>query len=360
MNDRDSELLTGLMLKDGYQLAKSEQEADVILFNGCSVRKHAEDRVWSQIGNLKKLKQKKYKRIIGLIGCMAQNWQQSAFSKSKLINLVVGPNNIDSIPELIETIRNGHSIGLAVGKEKRDDIVYNTEYIADKSHCSVNITEGCNNFCSYCIVPYVRGPERSRPAGDIITEINKLIKKGIRQITLLGQNVNSYKSDNIDFIGLIKMVNEIKGLEGFDFVTSHPKDANEGLFKAMASLAKCKKSLHLPVQSGSDRILKLMNRRYTSSHYINLAKKARKIIDGLRLTTDIMVGFPTEKDEDFKDTYDLMQEVKFDAAYIFKYSPRLHTKACEYPDDVALDIKKKRNQVLLAYQKKLHKERKHV
>lgn len=410
MNDRDSELVAGMLIKHGYKLVDSPAKADVILFNTCSVRQKAEDKVWSEIGRIKKLKasshklqatsfkNKEYKKntngfapeacslkpeakkvIVGLIGCMAQNYQQSAFARSPLIDLVVGPNNINSIPGLLADMTTEFSKGLAVGKEQRDEVVYNTEYIADKSHCNVIIAEGCNNFCSYCIVPYVRGRERSRPAEDILKEIKGLVNKEVKEITLLGQNVNSYQSQvasyrsqvekqknkkhetcnmkPVTFTDLLRMVNDIKGLKKFDFVTSHPKDASLEMFKSMAELDKCKKFLHLPVQSGSNKILKLMNRGYTREHYIELVKKGRDIVPGLKLTTDVMVGFPTETDADFEDTFNLFKEIKFDAAYIFKYSPRPHTKAAGLEDDVAVEVKKQRNQVLLQFQKKLYRSR---
>ncbi|MBU1925396.1 MAG: MiaB/RimO family radical SAM methylthiotransferase [Candidatus Omnitrophica bacterium] len=422
MNSRDSELVTGLLLKHGYKLANSEQDADIILFNGCSVRAHAEEKVWSEIGKYKQRKavsshklqvashkqnsktSKKDKKpvacnlepaankpIVGLLGCMAQNWQQAAFGRAPRLDLVVGPNNLSSLPELIGQIVKSQSIGLAVGGLKRDDKFYNTGYISKKEHANVIIMEGCDNYCSYCVVPYVRGHERSRPSGEIIREIKQLVKKGVKEITLLGQNVNSYSYKTQDaryksqvasgklqvasyklpgeqqvqpetcnmkpvtFTELLRLVNEIEGLEKFDFVTSHPKDASIELFQAMAKLDKCRKFLHLPVQSGSDRILKQMNRGYTARHYIGLAEKARQIIPGLRLTTDVMVGFPGETEQDFQDTFRLMQQVKFDAAYIFKYSARPHTKAYALSDDVPLKVKKERNQILLEYQKKLHK-----
>ena len=370
MNDRDSELVAGLLLKRGYHLAESEKDADIILLNTGSVRQRAEDKVWSEIGALKRLKTKDQRLtskgnknsqatelcwpIIGLIGCMAENYQQSAFTKSPFIDLVVGPNNINSIPDLIEKMESKFSRGLAVGKDQRDAVVYNTEYIEDKSHCNVIIAEGCDNFCSYCIVPYVRGRERSRAVKDIVTEIKGLVAKGVPEITLLGQNVNSYQAEGISFMDLLTAVNEIKGLKQFDFVTSHPKDASLEMFKAMARLDKCKKFLHLPVQSGSNRILELMNRGYTREHYLDLVNKAREIVPGLDLTTDVMVGFPGETDADFEDTLNLFKEIKFDAAYIFKYSPRPNTKAAQLKDKVALEVIKKRHQVLLSLQKNLH------
>ncbi|MFH1093070.1 MAG: MiaB/RimO family radical SAM methylthiotransferase [Candidatus Omnitrophota bacterium] len=423
MNDRDSELVAGMLIKAGYKLAESIEQADIVLFNTCSVRQKAEDKVWSEIGRLKlgkddhslrllgrRTKDAKKKivsrpseeqrderssiiprKIVGLIGCMAQVWQQAVFDKAPFVDLVVGPNNISAIPKLLKDMQSINAKGLAVGASERDAIAYNTEYIAEKSHCNVNIMEGCNNFCSYCIVPYARGRERSRPAEDIIKEIKTLVGKGVKGITLLGQNVNSYRGtrdergetkdegrktqtigyklqdsqhntqyairNTINFVDLLKMVNDIEGLEKFDFVTSHPKDADTKLFKAMAELPKCRKFLHLPVQSGSDRILKMMLRGYTRSKYLDLVKKAKQIMPELRLTTDVMVGFPTETEKDFENTFELMKQAQFSAAYIFKYSPRPFTKAAQLEDDVPKEVKKERNQILLNYQRKLHSTR---
>ncbi|MCG2711595.1 MAG: MiaB/RimO family radical SAM methylthiotransferase [Candidatus Omnitrophica bacterium] len=402
MNARDSELVAGMLIKKGYRLGESAEEADIVLFNTCSVRQKAEDKVWSEIGKIKtycqfqnyklqitndKLKDKNKKQkisnsspviyhsnqthnkktIVGLIGCMAENYQKEAFKKSPLIDIVVGPNNIGSITNVLDDFLITRKRQVAVGRKQRREGVYNTEFISGKNHANVIIMEGCNNFCSYCIVPYVRGRERSRSADAIIEEIKGLVQKGIKEITLLGQNVNSYTAhssglrahgrNKLAFTDLLKIVNEIEGLESFDFVTSHPKDANTKLFKTMAELPKCGKFLHLPVQSGSDRILKLMNRGYTRKHYIKLAKQAKEIIPKLRLTTDGMVGFPSETEKDFEDTFDLMKQVEFSAAYIFKYSSRPHTKAMQMPDDVLLEVKKERNRVLLNFQKQLHKRK---
>ena len=397
MNDRDSELVAGMLVTRGFALAQSVDEADIILFNTCSVREHAEEKVWSEIGQLKCPKDAKRKivprpseeqrdersslvprKVIGLIGCMAENYKEQAFKRSALIDLVVGPNDIASLPDLLQGVLAERGQRIAVGRAQRDPEVYNTAYLNESTHANVIIMEGCDNYCAYCIVPHVRGRERSRAVEEILREIRALVDKGVKEITLLGQNVNSYRGillcsasfggqamdppkcggasegRGTSFVDLIKMVNEIEGLEKFDFVTSHPKDATEELFRAMTELPKCRKFLHLPVQSGSDRILKLMNRGYTRAQYIALAQKARELIPGLRLTTDVMVGFPEETEKDFQDTFDLMKDVRFEAAYIFKYSPRPHTAAAKWPDDVSTAEKKRRNQMLLDYQKQSH------
>ncbi|MCK4463148.1 MAG: MiaB/RimO family radical SAM methylthiotransferase, partial [Candidatus Omnitrophica bacterium] len=231
------------------------------------------------------------------------------------------------------------------------------------THAYVNIMFGCNNFCSYCIVPYVRGREVSRPVDDILREIEELAARGIREITLLGQNVNSYKTidrrlKTIDFIRLLERINCINGIEKISFMTSHPKDASSELFKAMRDLDKVNKHLHLPLQSGSNRILKLMNRGYTLEKYEELAHNYRNLVPDARLTTDIIVGFPSEKEEDFDKTKQVLQDLRFDGAYIFKYSPRPPAKSYLTEDDVSLEIKKRRNNVLLELQKRISREKK--
>ena len=357
MNFRDSEIIIGLLLQKGYTLVDTAKKADIVLFNGCSVRQHAENRVWSAIGPLKKTKEKTGKPIIGLIGCMAQNYQKKAFQKAPCLDFIAGPNNIGDIPELINKARIQNQHCLAVDKVIRQDFVYNTNYLSGATGANVIIMEGCNNFCSYCIVPYCRGRERSRAAANIISEIKDFVCRGITEITLLGQNVNSYiGKNNTKFVDLLQMVNDLKGIKSFDFVTAHPKDAGLELFYAMRDLPKLKKFLHLPVQSGSDRILKLMNRGYTQKQYLKLINNAREIVPNLRLTTDVMVGFPSETEQDFADTFEIFKQVKFAAAYIFKYSQRPHTKCAELVDNVSDALKKQRHQILLNFQKQLHNE----
>ncbi|MCM8813999.1 MAG: tRNA (N6-isopentenyl adenosine(37)-C2)-methylthiotransferase MiaB [Candidatus Omnitrophica bacterium] len=399
MNDRDSELVMGLLLQHGYTPAQSAAEADVILFNTCAVRQKAEDKVWSEIGRMKQWKYPKgenkrnaashsaaegekrlsgvQRKIIGIIGCMAEHYGEKAFLKAPVLDLVVGPNNITDLPLLLERVAAELGPQHATGKAKREDSIYAVEYGGVEGHANVIIMEGCDNFCAYCIVPHVRGRERSRAADDIIREIKGLAAAGIRQVTLLGQNVNSYRGTRnegretkddgrktkdegriVNFVDLLRAVNDIAGLEVFDFVTSHPKDASPVLFKAMAELPKCRKFLHLPVQAGSNRILQMMNRGYTREQFMELARQAREVMPQLRLTTDVMVGFPTETDEDFQDTLDLFRQVKFDAAYIFKYSVRPGTQAASLPDDVPDDVKKQRNEILLRFQQGLHREKK--
>jgi len=401
MNVRDSEVICGLLRTKNYELTTKPDDADIIIFNTCSVRQHAEDKVWSEIGRFSKLKAQssklkgpnlramsyelRAKPLIGLVGCMAQNYKEKIFERAPSVDFVVGPSDIDKIPQIIDKL-SANRYPLYATKiwetdgEIRPEEIYHTNFYQDKEHAYVVISEGCSNYCSYCVVPYVRGQLRNRNYKDILKEIEEAVDRGIVRITLLGQNANSYISNpksqilnlkqipnpksqiknpgaEFDFIDLLEMVNKIKGLKEFSFITSHPKDTSLELFKAMANLEKLKKYLHLPVQSGSDRILKLMNRGYTRKFYLDLTDNYRKIVKDGVLTTDIIVGFPTEKEEDFKSTYDLIDDIEFDAAYIFKYSPRPNTKALNLLDDVTREEKEKRHSLILELQKKISKDK---
>ena len=360
MNVRDSEVICGLLRTKNYALTTNPQEADVVILNTCSVRQHAENRVWNAIDKYSD------QQIIGVVGCMAQNYQEQIFEKSKKVNFVVGPQDIAKIPEVIEKLIDHKIFERKVWEtdgEVRPEEIYHHGFYQDKEHAFVVISEGCSNFCSYCVVPYVRGPLRNRNHKDILKEIEKAIAKGITKITLLGQNVNAYQyrvqgiEYGADFIKLLEMVNNIKGLKEFSFMTSHPKDTTVGLFKVMADLEKLKKHLHLPVQSGSDKILKSMNRGYDRKLYLDLVKNYRKIIKGGLLTTDIIVGFPGETEKDFQETYDLIKKIQFNAAYIFKYSLRPHTKAQEFVDDIEKKEKERRHRLILDLQREISKKK---
>ncbi len=354
MNTRDSELVAGLFLEKGYKLVDSFEEADIILFNTCSVRENAENRVWGNLGMLRKIKRKNPDLIIGVIGCMAQKFKRELFHRSDLVDIVCGPSDEENLPGLVaECLKNKNKV-LSVDNINKPRKEIFPEYRLNRISAYVSISHGCNNFCSYCIVPYVRGREVSRKPEDIMHEIKILAKKGIKEVILLGQNVNSYKPD---FIHLLEKINAIDGIERIRFMTSHPKDANEKLFKAMRGLSKVCEHLHLPIQSGSDKILKLMNRGYTVKQYLNLVKKLRKIAPECRLTTDIIVGFPGETDADFKKTCNIMKKVQFDAAYLFKYSSRLPTAASKMKDNVTQEEKEKRHLELLKLQREISKKR---
>ncbi|MCG8432143.1 MAG: MiaB/RimO family radical SAM methylthiotransferase [Candidatus Omnitrophica bacterium] len=396
MNNRDSEVIAGLLRNRGFGRAGTPEEADVVILNTCSVRQKAEEKVWSEIGRLAKMSSPpvlrsqnktggtpnplrfadanlnkgatnpKTKKIIGLVGCMAQNYKEQVFERAPAVDFVVGPGDIDKIPGIVERLveeRGGNSslferkLWETDGRLRPGDI-YHTGFREDKEHAFVVISEGCSNYCSYCVVPYTRGKLRHRPHGDILREVEEAVAQGIARVTLLGQNVNSYSSGGVNFIDLLKTVNQVPRLAEFSFITSHPRDTGVGLFEAMSSLDKLKKYLHLPVQSGSDRILALMKRGYTRKFYFELVEKYRKIVKDGVLTTDIILGFPGEREEDFQDTYDLVKRVAFDAAFIFKYSPRPHAAASQLVDDVPKKEKERRHGIILELQKSISRGRK--
>ncbi|MDD4953861.1 MAG: tRNA (N6-isopentenyl adenosine(37)-C2)-methylthiotransferase MiaB [Candidatus Omnitrophica bacterium] len=370
MNIRDSEVIAGLLTAGGYRITDEPDEADVIILNTCSVRQHAEDKVWSQVNNLSKLRITKdgHTPLIGIVGCMAQNHKERIFERAPQVDFVVGPSDIQRIPEIIKKLSTiDHRLSAHGFLEKkiwetdggvRPEEIYHTGFYGDKEHAYVVISEGCSNFCSYCVVPYVRGTPRNRNYKDITREIEEALDKGITRFTLLGQNVNAYQCDGVDFTKLVSLVNSVKGLKEFTFLTSHPKDTTISLFKAMADNDKLRKDLHLPIQSGSDRILEMMNRGYNRKFYLDLTDNYRRIVKGGTLTTDIILGFPTETESDFGDTYKLLENVRFNAAYIFKYSPRPNTAAAGLRDDVAKEEKEKRHALILELQRMISKSKK--
>ena len=353
MNVRDSEVICGLLEKTGYKICKDDKEADIIIFNTCSVRQHAEDRVWSLIGSYKGSK------VIGLVGCMAQNYKEEAFNRDANIKFVVGPQDIHKLPDILSKFDDNNLLERKIWETDgniRPDEIYQSGFYNDLTHAYLVISEGCSNFCTYCVVPYVRGLLRHRKSENILKEAQEAVANGITKITLLGQNVNAYKDENVNFVKLLTLFNEISGLKEFSFFTSHPKDANKDFFRTIRDLGKLNKSLHLPVQSGSDRILKLMNRSYSRKEYLGLVDSYRKIVKGGILTTDIIVGFPTETDVDFSETYDLVKRAEFNAAFIFKYSTRPHTEANKLADDVPRSEKEKRHENILDLQRRISKK----
>ena len=345
-NEADSEKLRGYLAEMGCGFTSNEFEADIIVINTCAVREHAEMRVLGNVGALNHSKKAKPGQIIAVCGCMVQ--QEHMAQKLKMsysvVDLVFGPHELWRFPELLEQVMTRHKRVFAT--EKDDGAV--AEGIPLRRDGSVkawlSIMYGCNNFFTYCIVPYVRGRERSRLPEDIVREARELVAAGYKDITLLGQNVNSYGRDlgaGVDFADLIRMVNDIPGDFVIRFMTSHPKDATEKLFRTMAECEKCAHQLHLPVQSGSDRILKAMNRNYTREKYIAQAELAKSYMPDLVLTTDIIVGFPGETDEDFEDTISLVEKVRYDAMFTFIYSKRKGTPAAEMPDPYSREDKQR-------------------
>ena len=359
MNEHDSARLKDLLIERGYAICENPESADALIFNTCSVRKHAEDRVYGKVGTLGRLKKKKPGLIIGIIGCMAEAQRDEIFRKLPIVDFLCGPADLDRVPDIIDKIRAGAGHIMYLEGYKSKIIPGFSKERKTSQRAYVKIMEGCDNFCSYCIVPYVRGRERSRPSKDILEEIKKLIKGGVKEITLLGQNVNSYGKglkEKIDFVSLLTKIDKLTGGDiKVNFLTSHPKDASQELFMAMRDLKSVSKNLHLPLQSGSDKILKRMNRKYTVAEYKKLVKNFRDIVKDGSVTSDIIVGFPGETEKDFKDTIDAVKELRFNSAYLFKYSTRPLTKASKFKDDVTLEEKERRHQLLLETQKKICK-----
>ena len=336
-NEADSEKLRGYLAEMGFGFTQDEFAADIVLVNTCAVREHAEMRVLGNVGALNHSKKAKPGQIIAVCGCMVQ--QEHMAQKIKMsypvVDLVFGPHELWRFPELLERVLDSGKRVFSTA----DDTGSVAEGIptarVDKVKAWLSIMYGCNNFCTYCIVPYVRGRERSRRPEDVVAEARELIEAGYKEITLLGQNVNSYGRDlggEVDFADLIRMIDAIPGDYLIRFMTSHPKDATEKLFKTMAECRHCAHQLHLPVQSGSDRILKAMNRSYDSEKYLRQVELARSYMPDLVLTTDIIVGFPGETDEDFEDTIRLVERVRYDAMFTFIYSKRVGTPAATMPD----------------------------
>ncbi|NOX97576.1 MAG: MiaB/RimO family radical SAM methylthiotransferase [Nitrospirae bacterium] len=421
MNRSDSELMAALLAKDGYEVARDVQSADVVLLNTCSVRKHAEEKVWSELGRLGILKEEKGALILGVCGCMAQREGKEIVRRAPFVDVVCGPHNFGRIVELIDRAkRNGKAV-VDVGES--EEVFPSGEVTVPGGNGRINawvsIMRGCNNFCAYCVVPYLRGREKSRPAEDIVKEIEGLVKTGIKEVTLLGQNVNSYRyrpqitedrgqtakhreqktehrsqtidyrlqdinyriqntedrerkteayrtqntehrSQTIDegmpavgFVDLLRMVNTVEGLERARFVTSHPRDMTEEILRVVSDSEKICEHLHLPLQAGSDRILKMMNRGYTQEYYRKLAQKAREIIPGVAISTDLIVGFPGETDADFEETLKMIRDVQFSGSFIYKYSPRPGTAAMNMEGEIPEEVKKARLRRVEVLQKQI-------
>ncbi|MBD3379528.1 MAG: tRNA (N6-isopentenyl adenosine(37)-C2)-methylthiotransferase MiaB [Candidatus Omnitrophica bacterium] len=355
MNERDSEMIAGMLKEKGYEITDDPDEAQVILFNTCSVRQHAEDRVMGNVRQLRSRKKKDPELRIGVLGCMAQRHGEMLFKELPEVDLLAGPSNIYDVPDLLARSVSSEKV-IAVDKKKRPGKKAAGDHRSGVFSAFVNIMYGCDNFCSYCIVPHVRGREVSRKKKDIVDEVKSLIDRGFKEVTLLGQNVNSYGkglSSRTTFPDLLEAVNGIRGIERIRFTTSHPKDAAKPLFRAMAELDKVCTHLHLPLQSGSDKILDLMNRKYTYSDYLGKVELLRKMVPGIGLSTDIIVGFPSEKVRDFEATRRAMEEISYNSAFVFKYSPRPPAMSSCIVDDVPEEVKKQRNNELLALQKKI-------
>ncbi len=340
MNEYDTELVRTILKKENYQFVNDEKEADIVMLNTCSVRDNANRKVYSRIHNLRHAR-KDGRVMIGVLGCMATNFRKALLEDRRLkLDFVAGPDSYKRLPQLLkqveETGRQAYDVTLSEFEDYADVYPSRTEGV----NAWVAVMRGCNNFCTFCVVPYTRGRERSRSPQNVVEEVQRLADEGFKQVTLLGQNVNSYNYQGHDFAYLLEKVSEVKGIERIRFTSPHPKDFPRRLIEVMAENPKLCKHIHLPLQAGNDRILELMNRTYTSREFLNLVEEIRRRIPGVALTTDVIVGFPTETDAEFEDTVRVMEEVQFDSAFIFKYSERQGTIAArKYPDDIPEETK---------------------
>ena len=360
LNVSDGEKIKGLLKKMGYGFTEDEHEADLIILNTCAVRESAEDRVFGIVGSMKKLKELRPSLIIGIAGCMtAQSHIAEKIKKSyPQVDIVLGTSAISALPQLLlEALRGA---GFSADISEYDDFSEAAEQVRESSFkASVPIMFGCNNFCTYCIVPYVRGRERSRRPEDIVSEVRQLVSSGYKEIMLLGQNVNSYGNDLGGEISFPQLLRELNGIDGdflIRFMSSHPKDASKELINAIFDCEKVAKHLHLPVQSGSSEVLRRMNRRYTIEDYLGIVDYIRSRDPGFSLTTDLIVGFPDETEEDFRATLDIVKKVKYDNIYSFIYSKRSGTKAAEMPDGTSEEEKGRRMRELLEMQREVSTE----
>lgn len=355
MNLADTEIVLGILQNNGYGVTKSLEEADVVLVNTCSIRENAEQRIYGRLGNFKTIKDQKPDLVVGVLGCMAERLRTDLVDKKKIVDVVVGPDEYRRLPELIDVAFNGDKgIGVKLSKtETYDDIIPHRE---DGLQAWISVMRGCDKFCTFCVVPFTRGRERSRSLSSVVDEVKQLSDRGFKEVTLLGQNVNSYKDETLDkgdFADLLAACAEVDDSIRIRFTTSHPQDLSDKLLYTIAEHPNICNYIHLPVQSGSNRILELMNRTYTIEHYLQLVEKARRIIPGVSFSTDIISGFPTEAYEDHVMTLEVMREVKYDGAYMFKYSPREGTKAFKLNDDVSEETKTKRLQEIINLQQQI-------
>lgn len=351
MNDHDSEVIKGILLSLGYQSTARADHADLILYNTCCVRANPERKVYGHLTAYKRLKEQNPQLIMGLCGCMPQQKQELAKILKQLphLDLIFGTHNIHRLPELLARAERGEQVveiweqsAYEEGSDQRELLPIKR---SDKLRAYVNVIYGCTNFCTYCIVPYVRGKEHSRLPGKIVKEVAALVAEGYQEVTLLGQNVNAYGKDlslDTSFSSLLGELNDLEGLERIRFTTSHPRDMGEDLIAALADLDKVCEHLHLPVQAGSSRLLRRMGRGYTREYYLELVEKIRRSVPQISLTTDFIVGFPGETDQDFEETLSLVREVEFDSAFTFIYSPREGTPAAQFSEQIPEELQKER------------------
>lgn len=359
MNVHESEKIAGILEGLGYTEGEKREDADIIVFNTCAIREGAEDRVFGNVGNLKKMKKRNKNLIIAVCGCMTQKEQtaQKLLATFPFVDIVIGTFNLANLGYYIESVKKGRQMEVWQEGELDEVLPYKR---TSGENAWVNIMQGCNNFCTYCIVPYVRGREKSRKEENILKEIKDIVAEGkYKKITLLGQNVNSYGKTLDNPITFAQLLHDICAIEGdftLSFMTSHPKDLTQDVIDAIASEPKIEKYIHLPAQSGNNRILQKMNRRYTREKYFSLIEQIRAKIPNCRITSDFIVGFPTETQEEFEDTYSLVKEVRFDSIFAFMYSPREGTVASNMEGQISEEVKHERVNKLLALSKQIQEE----
>ncbi len=363
MNKLDSDLLRGELARAGFSCAERPEEADVVLYNTCSVRDHAEHRVLSHLGAYRRRAESEPDFVLGVIGCMAQRMADQLLARFPFVDVVCGTRAFLRVPAYIRRAQQGGGPIVDVGEESpggRFEFDRAARMRQEDHSAYVSVMRGCDNFCAYCIVPFVRGRESSRPPQEVVREVRRLADDGVREVTLLGQNVNSYGGGLEPPVGLADLLERVNGVDGIErvrFVTSHPRDMTDGILRAMAGLEKVCEHLHVPAQSGSDVVLGRMRRDYTAAQYRDMVARARELVPGLMLAGDFIVGFPGETERDFRLTLRLLREVRYQQSFIFKYSPRPGTAAARWEDDVPDRIKRERNQALLVAQEEVDTER---
>jgi len=365
MNEFDSEVLEGFLEKNGFGTAPDIASASVVILNTCNVRETASQEVVGKVGELRRWKEEKPGRLLVVCGCLAENMSKELMKKAPWIDLVAGPRRLQEIPEFLKSISAGAPAFTATGPLPDPEKAIQEDTYAKRMNpvkAWVVAIRGCSNFCSYCVVPYARGPEVSREPGDIIAEAKALTEKGYREITLLGQNVNAYGLDlksgtKINFAGLLRELDKVDGLYRIRFMTSHPKDMSLELIEAIRDCGKVCEHIHLPVQSGSDRILKAMNRKYDSERYSRLIADIRRLIPDVSITTDIIAGFPGETEEDFEKTIKMVKDIEFDAAFTFKFSARQVAAAAKMPGQVDRLTREKRLEKLIKVQSEISRKK---
>lgn len=357
MNVNDTEVVFSILAKHGYERTEDISEADVIMANTCSIRDNAEQRIWGRIDYFNTFRKAKPELVVGILGCMAERLKDALLDTGK-VNVVAGPDAYRSLPTLLEAVQEGHpQINVELSREETYGDISPVRIDRNGVSAFISIMRGCNNVCSYCVVPYTRGAERSRDYHTIVREACECVEKGYKEVTLLGQNVDSYKYEDVNFAGLLAMVAQISPELRVRFSTSHPKDISDEVIDTMAAWPNICHHIHLPVQSGNDRILEKMRRRYTREWYLERVARIRQAMPDCGITTDAIVGFCSETEEEFRDTLSIFEEVGYDAAFMFNYSERPGTLASRnYPDDIPLEVKTRRLNELIALQNRLSLE----